>query len=235
MILLPPAANAQVPVSLQEQLDEQYKVAKLGSKSGDMPLLETGTLLVVQKEGVLSTPPDTLGCEARFQDNTLHRSGRFCINIVQSTGTPARYFQTGEKVYPMKVSVDLRKEKITFMVVACDACNGTAPPTSMRGEVIFQFPKGYLERTSAAEVEDTIGQVFSVVSEEEQRQSGQQAEGGQDQEQSEPKTVQLGMTIDQVQDVLGKPNKIFNLGAKQIYVYNDVKVTFLNGKVSDVQ
>jgi len=43
------------------------------------------------------------------------------------------------------------------------------------------------------------------------------------------------MSPDQVQGALGKPEKIFNLGAKQIYVYKDVKVTFLNGKVSDVQ
>jgi hypothetical protein len=34
---------------------------------------------------------------------------------------------------------------------------------------------------------------------------------------------------------LGTPDKIVNLGAKQIYVYKDLKVTFLNGKVSDVQ
>ena len=34
---------------------------------------------------------------------------------------------------------------------------------------------------------------------------------------------------------MGKPEKIFNLGPKQIYMYKDVKVTFLNGKVSDVQ
>ena len=44
-----------------------------------------------------------------------------------------------------------------------------------------------------------------------------------------------GMTTDEVQSALGKPEKIFNLGAKQIYVYKDVKVTFQNGKVADVQ
>jgi hypothetical protein len=38
-----------------------------------------------------------------------------------------------------------------------------------------------------------------------------------------------------VQGSLGKPDKIVNLGAKQIWVYKDLKVTFLNGKVSDVQ
>ena len=43
------------------------------------------------------------------------------------------------------------------------------------------------------------------------------------------------MTMDQVQGAVGKPDKIVNLGTKQIYVYKDLKVTFLNGKVSDVQ
>ncbi len=34
---------------------------------------------------------------------------------------------------------------------------------------------------------------------------------------------------------LDKPEKIVNLGPKQIYVYRDLKVTFIDGKVSDVQ
>jgi hypothetical protein len=38
-----------------------------------------------------------------------------------------------------------------------------------------------------------------------------------------------------VKAAIGTPDKIVNLGAKQIYVYKDIKVTFLNGKVSDVQ
>jgi hypothetical protein len=38
-----------------------------------------------------------------------------------------------------------------------------------------------------------------------------------------------------VKAALGNPDKIVNLGTKLIYVYKDIKVTFLNGKVSDVQ
>jgi hypothetical protein len=50
------------------------------------------------------------------------------------------------------------------------------------------------------------------------------------------KTVEKGQTFDQVLSILGKPDKILNLGTKMIYVYKDlVKVTFLDGKVSDVQ
>ena len=36
-------------------------------------------------------------------------------------------------------------------------------------------------------------------------------------------------------DRYGQPEKTVNLGSKQIYVYKDLKVTFVNGKVSDVQ
>ena len=52
---------------------------------------------------------------------------------------------------------------------------------------------------------------------------------------AEPASIDKGMTTDQVQASLGKPDKIVNLGTKQIWVYKDLKVTFLSGKVSDVQ
>jgi hypothetical protein len=50
-----------------------------------------------------------------------------------------------------------------------------------------------------------------------------------------PQSIQLGQTIDQVVAILGQPEKTVNLGSKQIYVYKDLKVTFVGGKVSDVQ
>ena len=52
---------------------------------------------------------------------------------------------------------------------------------------------------------------------------------------AEPVSVDVGQTIDQVTAALGTPLKIVNLGAKKIYVYKDMKVTFKDGKVSDVQ
>jgi len=50
-----------------------------------------------------------------------------------------------------------------------------------------------------------------------------------------PATVALGQTPDQVKAALGAPTRIANLGTKVIYYYNGMKVTFNNGKVSDVQ
>jgi hypothetical protein len=144
---------------------------------------------------------------------------------------------------------------VTLGIVACDTCNKTDPPTYNKANVVFQFPRGSLAKASAGDVEDTIGQLLSVSDDSQQQDQGQQ--GGQDQQQgaqgdqqqaaqqpaqpaaaapaAEPQTIEKGQTTDQVQGSLGKPDKIVNLGAKQIWVYKDLKVTFLNGKVSDVQ
>jgi len=50
-----------------------------------------------------------------------------------------------------------------------------------------------------------------------------------------PFTISMGQTIDQVTGGLGAPKSIVDLGAKKIYVYNDMKITFTGGKVTNVQ
>ena len=62
------------------------------------------------------------------------------------------------------------------------------------------------------------------------------SEGGQlPAEPGSGATVSLGMSIAEVESALGKPKSRVDLGAKKIHVYQDLKVTFLNGRVSDVQ
>jgi hypothetical protein len=50
-----------------------------------------------------------------------------------------------------------------------------------------------------------------------------------------PKTISLGQTIDEITGNLGQPKSIVDLGAKKIYVYPDMKITFNNGKVTDIK
>ncbi|HLX44265.1 MAG TPA: hypothetical protein VKR43_12560 [Bryobacteraceae bacterium] len=50
-----------------------------------------------------------------------------------------------------------------------------------------------------------------------------------------PKTISLGQTKDQVVENFGQPVKIAKVGTKEIYYYKDIKVTFVSGKVTDVQ
>ncbi len=52
---------------------------------------------------------------------------------------------------------------------------------------------------------------------------------------ADPPTVKLGQTPDEVVAALGQPVKMAKLPTKEIYYYKDLKVTFVNGKVKDIQ
>jgi hypothetical protein len=195
-------------------------------------------VLAIQKGGILGVIPKSLAmCPAKFEDGILKAPNTFCVGMVGKQNT--RYLTVGEKVYPFKIDVNTSKEKVTLTILECDSCNGVTEPSTYKSEVVFQFAKGYLETASAGAVEDTIGQVFSIGNDDApQGQAAQPAEKEQpvaEQPQAEPQTIQLGQSIDEVQNALGKPEKIVNLGPKQIYVYKDLKITFVNGKVTDVQ
>jgi len=48
-------------------------------------------------------------------------------------------------------------------------------------------------------------------------------------------TITLGQSIDEVKAALGQPVSVYDLGSKKIYRYSDMKITFMDGKVADVQ
>jgi hypothetical protein len=265
-LLTIPLASAQAP-SLEEQLAAQYKLVKMGSDTGGYSVVDKGTLLAIQKGGILGVPySDQSILSTKYENGTVHspsnalsKSIGFGMKRFGKEQT-THLFQVGDKAYPSKIEVNLSKDSVTIGIVACDTCNKTDPPTYNKANVVFIFPKGTLASATAASVEDIIGQLLTISTDDSQQggdQGGQQAadqgnqpqpadQGAQpasaaqqpapqEQPQAEPASIDKGMTPDQVQAALGKPDKIVNLGTKQIYVYKDLKVTFLNGKVSDVQ
>jgi hypothetical protein len=212
-------------------------MAKLATDSTGLRITQTGTVLILQKGGVLGTPPNAaVVCPSSFQDGNLRGPNGFCKAMIANI---ARFLDSGERVYPLKIEVNLKNEVVSLTFIECDSCNGVNQQSSFRSQVAFHFPKGYLESADVGQVMDVINQVLppenaSGDAQQSQDSQGQQQQGGQ-QEQAPPQTIQAGQTIDEVVATLGKPEKIVNLGAKQMYVYKDLKVTFMNGKVSDVQ
>jgi hypothetical protein len=269
LVAVPPAAGQTV--SLLEQLQAQYKTVKMGSDSNGPAVIEPGTVLSIQKGGILGVAYDDASTvPTKYQDGTIHTpsglmmKGRGSLLGKFGKEQSTHLFPVGNKVYPSKIDVNLAGDKVSMTVVACDSCNKTDPTTFYKAQVVFQFAKGYLATASAGAVEDTIGQVLALGTNEDTQQDQGGGQGGQDQQgggdqqaagdqqggqqqggqqaapqqqapPAEPQTIQLGQTTAEVEASLGKPDKIVNLGAKQIYVYKDLKVTFLKGKVSDVQ
>jgi hypothetical protein len=254
-------AGAQAP-TLQEQLTAQYKLVKMGSDTGGYSVVDKGTLLKIEKGGILAVPySDQSILSTKYENGTVHTPSNV---LSKGIGFGMKRFgkeQTthlmgvGDKVYPTHIDVNLQKDTVTLGIVACDTCNKTDPPTYMKANVVFQFAKGSLASGNAGQVEDTIGQLLSISNDDSQQagdQGGQPQQQGADQTnqqpaaqeqapaqeqqpQAEPANINVGMTPDQVEAALGKPDKKANLGAKMIYYYKDMKIIFMNGKVSDVQ
>jgi uncharacterized membrane protein YgcG len=184
----------------------------------------------------------------------------FGLGKLGRSAPTTQFYQKDVKVYPSRIAVNLAKDQVVIGIVDCDSCNNVDPKTFFKADVVFQFPHGTLANTNPSQVEDTISGLLAIDDSASDSNSNDQGNnqgggqqggngndqgnnqggggGGQAQQQApppDPVQIEKGQTIDQVKAAIGPPDKIINLGTKQIYVYKDIKVTFINGKVSDVQ
>lgn len=243
------AQNAAPPPSLLEQLEAQYKLAKVGKGANGLGVTSPGTVLIIQKAGIQGVPLKSLAAvAATYSDGALRPPSKksdigtgFLRGVsAPVSGVSSRPLLVGEKVYATKIDTNLKDDRVDFHIVECDACNAGMASSSFKSEVVFQFAKGYLARASVPDVEDIISQVFALdtaspLAQPAQTQPVQPVSPPPAPAQAEPASIQLGQTTDQVVAILGQPEKKVNLGSKQIYLYKDLKITFINGKVSDVQ
>lgn len=252
-----PMALAQATVSLEDQLKAQYTLVKMGEDTSGAAVVEQGTVLVVKKGGILGVPySDQSILSTKYENgtvkspNALVSKGLGSLMSKMGKTQTTQFFQKDTKVYPARLAVNLQKDQVVIGIVDCDSCNNVDPKTFFKADVVFQFPKGTLATANPSQVEDAIAGLLAIddsANSNDQGNNDQQGGnqqggnqqggggGGQAQQQAPPQQIEKGQTPDQVTAAIGQPDKIVNLGAKQIYVYKDIKVTFLNGKVSDVQ
>ena len=232
--------------SLSDEIAAQYKLTKFGVDSTGLTVTDAGTVLMVQKGGILAFPPTDVGVlPTKFENGSIHSPSSVLTGVFKQN-VSTRFLTAGERVYISKLDINMKAAKITFSLVECDSCNGVQNPSNYKAVLAFQFAKGSLESANPADVENTIAQVLAVDSDQNQQgggdQGGQGQQGGQQQQdqpqQQQPSAtvnISVGQTLDQVKAALGEPLKTVNLGTKQILVYKDLKVTLLKGKVTDVE
>ncbi len=256
--ITPRSLLAQVP--LEDQLKAQYTLVKMGSDTSGTAVVDQGTVLVIKKGGILSVPySDQNIVPTKYENGAVHSPNSMMMKGIGfgmkkfGKEQTTRLMQSGEKVYPSRIAVNLPKDQVTIGLIACDSCNNVSPTTFYKADVVFQFGKGSLASANPSQVEDIIAGLLAIDDSGGDQGGGQQGGndqggnnqggnqgggGGQQAQQGpppEPQQIEKGQTPDQVKASIGVPDKIVNLGPKQIYVYKDIKVTFLNGRVSDVQ
>jgi hypothetical protein len=52
---------------------------------------------------------------------------------------------------------------------------------------------------------------------------------------AQPKKIEMGQSIDEVVAIMGQPKDVADLGSKKIYSYDNIKFTFVNGKLTGAQ
>jgi len=253
--ITPRSLVAQVP--LEDQLKAQYTLVKMGSDTSGTAVVDQGTILVIKKGGILSVPySDQNIVPTKYENGAVHSPNSMMMKGIGfgmkkfGKEQTTRLMQSGEKVYPSRIAVNLPKDQLTIGLIACDSCNNVSPTTFYKADVVFQFGKGSLASANPSQVEDIIAGLLAIDDsggdqggndQGGNNQGGNQGGGGGGGQQAqqgpppEPQQIEKGQTPDQVKASIGVPDKIVNLGPKQIYVYKDIKVTFLNGRVSDVQ
>ena len=246
--------------SLQSQLTAKYKLVKLGTDSSGLAVLDAGTVLVVKKGGILSVPSGNAVVVPSYvkdgQIKTANNGAMQGVNkllkwkgVSDPTGaasTDTKFLTSGEKVYVSKIEVNQKESKVSFSIIECDTCNNVQDASLRKAQVVFQFPKDYLNGADGGQVSDVVNQILEIEAADSGQQQAQDTQGQDAQAQQAapqqpeappqpPPTIALGQTPDEVTGLLGQPSKIVNLGAKQIYIYKDMKITFIKGKVTDVQ
>lgn len=237
---------------IQKKLASQFALTKITADGSD--IVTAGSVLVLQKDGLVmfsiatKVPPTytykdgklSMGFGATLATNMALGQAQQGANV---SNVPQRKFVTGEKFWVVAFSV---KDDGVIIKLYSD------PYADVRyyGQLKFPFQKHFIP--PADDVLKTIGEVLTV-------QPGDNSSSvaapqppppepapaapeaiappppPPDAQQAPPKTLELGQTKDQVVANFGQPQKVVKLGAKEIYYYPDMKVTFVNGKVTDVQ
>lgn len=246
-------ASTPVPqsASLRQKLESQFTLTQPTADKSD--IATAGAVLVLHKNGLLmyaiSNPiaPQSTYKKGKITRNVFGRNflrdfGNAMTTPGQSADIVQRNFVTGEKFWVTKV--EIKDDGVVFVLFS-------DPFDDVRyyGELKFPFPKG--QAPPADDLMNTIAEVLTVEPDDNSAGGEPQTQtSGQNQQSTArvpapasqpdtppapPQTIALGQTKDQVVAAFGQPQRVAKVGVKEIDSYPDLKVTFTNGKVTDVQ
>jgi len=241
---------------IQKKLSEKFVLTVATADKSD--IVTPGSSIVLQKPGLLMYSVDT-----QVPPTSNYKDGKISMGFGSAFGTglalgmaqpgsdttnvPQRKFVQGEKVWITALSV---KDDGVILTFYSDPYNGVR----YYGQLKFSYNKKAIP--SLDDFMRTVGEVLTVEAPEAPAPKAapepaptpvadpvpdkapppiEAPPPPPDSPPPEPKTIKIGQTEDMVVAILGQPTKIVKLTNKEIYYYADMKITFVNKKVSDVQ
>ena len=181
-------------------------------------ITQPGAIFAVRLPGIYADVANTKNAivNTNYSDGHLVQASGFAAAFGGST-RQSKTLAPNDKVYVTHIYV--KKDAVQLELLTVEVTTlGDGQGTRYRAELNVKLPS--LDSMSPDEVKKVIDTVLTDPA---------------TASAVESKTIKLGMSPDEVKKSLGNPDKIVDLGPKQVYIYKDMKVVFLNSQVSDVQ
>jgi len=217
----------------------RYRITTPGILGG---FNEIGSVLTPRREGLRANRPSKAFTPNLVRDHRLVAAGGGNLPL---GGAHDGALKSGDRLHLYGVRTGDDYVQLDLFTVATYVVpgSGTRGPTPLQASVRFQYDGG-LAGVATQQLLNDIGEWLTAEGEprpasvESRPAAGPQpaaapaAPGAAGRATS---TIRLGQTLEEVTAILGPPEKQILLGAKTIFVYRDVKVVFLDGKVADAE
>jgi hypothetical protein len=255
LCLLLVAVNAWGSSGVVGAIEKKYVVTEVSADHTQVT--KDGTTMSLKCAGVYSLPtgqmlttPDTVVADGKIKPPNM-----MVKYTLEKLG--AHVLQTGEKVYITKIEdkTDSKGDVLKFSILTAESLDvaGQGAQKKFTASVSFHFKKGYLDETPPEDLEQAIEAVMAPDSGTDQAQSGGGAPAQPQRPSAPPQavapppppppaapagpppTITIGESSTQVLQALGMPQQMIDLGKKKTFIYKNMKVIFVDDKVSDVQ
>jgi hypothetical protein len=255
------AAQMPTPQSIEQRLEAQFVLTKATADNSD--IVTAGAILVLKKDGLLMSWTKAAPATNTYKDGKISHGAwglvarpGFRRLMNQDQASQSRLFVTGEKFWVIGISI--HDDGIVF-----DLLSDPMGDYRYHATLKFPFQKGVYPSEDQAQA--IVGEVLGIVPPDNGQQTAAAPPAAppsappaappagdqtappsgmapippppppSDAPPAAPKTITLKETKAQVLADFGPPTKVVQLGDKEIDYYPDMKVTYVNGKVTDVQ
>ena len=224
VVFIAPTLTYAAPNSkaMREALVADYPLTRVGlhglAEFDYTRVTQPGAILAVRLPGIYADVANTKNVivNTNYADGQLTQAAGFTAAFGGSTAH-SKTLAPNDKVYVTNINV--KRDSVLLELLTVDVTTlADGQGTRYRAELNVKLPG--LETMSPEDVKKTIDTVIADPA---------------TASAVESKTIKIGMSPDEVKKSLGNPDKIVDLGSKQMFIYKDMKVVFLNSQVSDVQ
>jgi hypothetical protein len=179
--------------ALRDGLEKTYPLTHRAAMLPDR-ITQQGVALVIEKPGIAADLSSDLRYSITFvRDGQISEQGGAVPVLSSKTNT--RVFKPGEKVYV--IGIKIGDDYVMLELISCDMFDvvdkGSTKQTRYKAALSFKFAKDSLPTLDSEKIKAAISQVVATETEAAAQNK---------------KTISLGQTPEEVEAILGKPDKI---------------------------